>query len=175
MLLVQCYIPDIHFEELQESITVSGHLIPIKYFIDHLVICTICISSQLYENHNSLHICVPIRPFFMANGKTKNKKQQKCENFVAAKKVEKNCRWPFMGWRKEKKKSGEYTGSTPTFSATYHAARREVQVCMLITHCRVWINRVRLPVLLVVNSTRKNKISLSSFVPENLVWRDRVV
>ena len=37
---------------------------------------------------------------------------------------------------------------------------------------RVWINRVRLPVLLVVSSTGKRNISLSAFVPENLVSRD---
>ena len=42
-------------------------------------------------------------------------------------------------------------------------------------YSRVWINRVRLPVLLVVNWTEKNKISLSSSAPENLVSRVRVV
>ena len=75
----------------------------------------------------------------------------------------------------EKKKSGEYTGSTPAFSATHHASQKEVQVCTLITHSRVWINRVRSPVLLVVNWTGKINISPSSFAPENLVSRDRVV
>ena len=38
-----------------------------------------------------------------------------------------------MGWRRKKKNSGEYTGSTPAFPATHHAAQREVRVCMLIT------------------------------------------
>ena len=81
----------------------------------------------------------------------KNKKLQKCGNSVAEKNVEKNCRWPFMGWRKKIKNSGEYTGLTSAFSAAHHVAQREVQVCTLITHSRVWINLVRLPVLLVVN------------------------
>ena len=36
---------------------------------------------------------------------------------------------------------------------------------------RVWINRVRLPILLVVSTTVKINISLSAFVPENLVSR----
>ena len=35
-----------------------------------------------------------------------------------------------------------------------------------------WINRVRLPVLHVVSCTGKMNISLSAFVPENLVSRD---
>ena len=38
---------------------------------------------------------------------------------------------------------------------------------------RVWINWVRLPILLVVSWTRKMNISLSAFAPENLVSRDR--
>ena len=44
----------------------------------------------------------------------------------------------------------------------------------MVTHiARVWINRVRLPILLVVSSTGKiNIISLSAFAPENLVSRD---
>ena len=37
---------------------------------------------------------------------------------------------------------------------------------------RVWINRVRLPILLVVSWTGKMNIPLSAFVPENLVSRD---
>ena len=37
---------------------------------------------------------------------------------------------------------------------------------------RVWINRVRLPILLVVSWTGKMNISLSPFAPENLVSRD---
>ena len=40
----------------------------------------------------------------------------------------------------------------------------------MVTHiARVWINRVRLPVLHVVSWTGKMNISLSVFVPENLV------
>ena len=37
---------------------------------------------------------------------------------------------------------------------------------------RVWINRVRLPILHVVSWTRKVNIALSAFAPENLVSRD---
>ena len=43
----------------------------------------------------------------------------------------------------------------------------------MVTHiARVWINRARLPILHVVSSTGKINISLSAFVPENLVSRD---
>ena len=43
----------------------------------------------------------------------------------------------------------------------------------VVTHiARVWINRVRLPILLVVSWAGKMNISLSSFAPENLVSRD---
>ena len=45
-------------------------------------------------------------------------------------------------------------------------------VCIVITYNRVWINRVRLPILLVVSWTGKNNIPLSPCVPENLVSRD---
>ena len=47
-------------------------------------------------------------------------------------------------------------------------------VCMVITYSRVWINRVRLPILLVVSwGTGKMNIPLSPCVPaENLVSRD---
>ena len=46
----------------------------------------------------------------------------------------------FYEMEEKKNNSGEYTGSTPAFSATHHAAQREVQVistwyvCTLITH-----------------------------------------
>ena len=43
---------------------------------------------------------------------------------------------------------------------------------MVITYSRVWINRVRLPILLVVRWTGKMNIPLSPCVPENLVLRD---
>ena len=51
-------------------------------------------------------------------------------------------------------------------------------VCMYVYECIVShtysksINRVRLPILLVVSSTGKVNISLSAFAPENLVPRD---
>ena len=43
---------------------------------------------------------------------------------------------------------------------------------MVIHIARVRINRVRLPILLVVSSTGKMNISPSPFAPENLVSRD---
>ena len=43
---------------------------------------------------------------------------------------------------------------------------------MVITYSRVWINQVRLPILLVVSGTGKMHIPLSPCVPENLVSRD---
>ena len=46
-------------------------------------------------------------------------------------------------------------------------------VCnMVITYSRVWINRVRLTILLVVSLTGKTNIPLSPYAPENLVSRD---
>ena len=45
--------------------------------------------------------------------------------------------------------------------------------CMATHIARVWINRITLPILLVVGYTEKMNISLSPFAPENLVTRDR--
>ena len=45
-------------------------------------------------------------------------------------------------------------------------------ICMVITYSRVWMNGVRLPILLVVSSTGKMNVPLSPCVPENLVSRD---
>ena len=45
-------------------------------------------------------------------------------------------------------------------------------VCMVTYIARVWINRVRLSILLVVSGTGEMNIPLSTFVPENLVSRD---
>ena len=43
----------------------------------------------------------------------------------------------------------------------------------MVTHiARPWINRVRLPILLVVSSKEKMNISLSAFAPVNLVSGD---
>ena len=44
-------------------------------------------------------------------------------------------------------------------------------VCMALTHSKVWINRVRLPILLVVRLTGKMNNSLSPFAPDNLALR----
>ena len=57
-----------------------------------------------------------------------------------------------------------------TTTTTYHTT--SMYVCMVITYSRVWINRVRLPILLVVSSTGKMNIPLSPCVHENLVSRD---
>ena len=46
-------------------------------------------------------------------------------------------------------------------------------VCMAITyHSIVWINQVRLPILIMVSCTGKMIISLPPFAPENLVSQD---
>ena len=46
-------------------------------------------------------------------------------------------------------------------------------VCCMVTHiARVWINRVRLPILHGVSWIGKMNVSLSPFAPENLVSRD---
>ena len=45
-------------------------------------------------------------------------------------------------------------------------------VCMVIIYSRVWINRVRLPILLVVSWAREINIPLSPCVPVNLVSGD---
>ena len=42
----------------------------------------------------------------------------------------------------------------------------------LVSVARVWINRVRLSILLVVSSTGKSSISLSAFAPENMASGD---
>ena len=42
-------------------------------------------------------------------------------------------------------------------------------VCMTTHIARVWINRIRLPILHVVSRTRKMNLSLSAFAPEKLV------
>ena len=53
------------------------------------------------------------------------------------------------------------------------SAAASIYICMLVTHiARVWINRVWLPILLVVSWTGKMNISLSAFAPENLVSRE---
>ena len=46
-------------------------------------------------------------------------------------------------------------------------------ICVVMTYSRVWTNRVKLPILLVVNWTEKMNTSLPQFAPENLVSWDR--
>ena len=43
---------------------------------------------------------------------------------------------------------------------------------MVVTYSRVWIDRVRLTILLVVSWTRKMNISLSPLAPESLIFRE---
>ena len=65
------------------------------------------------------------------------------------------------------------TGRGVTTAVIYGMVYGVVYVCMVITCNSVWINRVRLPILLVVSWTGKMNISLSLFAPEILVSRDR--
>ena len=65
----------------------------------------------------------------------------------------------------------------PCSSPGYPSWQLLNHVCMYVwlSHiARAWINRVRLPILLVVSSTGTMNISLSPFAPENLASRDRV-
>ena len=52
------------------------------------------------------------------------------------------------------------------------SCQRDVWSCMVTHIARVWINWVMLPILLVVSWRGRINISLSAFVPENLVSRD---
>ena len=45
-------------------------------------------------------------------------------------------------------------------------------LCMVTHIARVWIKRVRSPILLVISRTEKINVSLSAFAPGNLVSRD---
>ena len=45
-------------------------------------------------------------------------------------------------------------------------------VCKVIAYNRVWINRVKLPILLVISGTGKMIFFLSPFAPDILVPRD---
>ena len=61
----------------------------------------------------------------------------------------------------------------PSMYFTVCTSTSNMYVCMYgHTHSKVWINRVRLPILLVVSWTGKMNISLAAFAPENLVLRD---
>ena len=62
---------------------------------------------------------------------------------------------------------------TLSSSRTYVVACRVMYACTVSTFSRVWINRVWLPILLVVSRTGKKKIlSPYLYAPENLVSRD---
>ena len=62
----------------------------------------------------------------------------------------------------------------PLTQVYFHRGTRlkTMYYCMVTDIARIWINRVRLPILLVVSWTGKVNIPLSAFVPENLVSRD---
>ena len=79
-----------------------------------------------------------------------------------------------------KNKTKHATGSQTNLGVHAHAPLEVngdrgdyVYACLVITYTssRVWSNRVRLPILLVVGRTGK-LFSLSPFAPENLVSRD---
>ena len=64
-------------------------------------------------------------------------------------------------------------GIDDTCYERFMCVRVYVCICWSSHRARVvWINRVRLPILLVVSWTGKNNTSLSAFAPENLVSRD---
>ena len=76
--------------------------------------------------------------------------------------------------------NASYSGRTPRTKKIY-ASRFpypflvhyvHMYVCMVTHIGRIWINRVRLPILLVFSLTGKLDIYRSAFVPENLVSRD---
>ena len=52
---------------------------------------------------------------------------------------------------------------------------KHMYVCIYNIYIYIWINRVRLPILLVVSRTGEIKISLSPFAPDKLVSRDEFV
>ena len=47
-----------------------------------------------------------------------------------------------------------------------------VYVCMVIIYSRIWINQVRLPILLVIRSTGKRNITLPPFAPNILASQE---
>ena len=71
----------------------------------------------------------------------------------------------------EKLESGCSTIQARTGTFTHYESVLRI-MCMIITYNRVWINQVRLPILLVVSWTGKINFSLSPFAPKNLVSRD---
>ena len=73
----------------------------------------------------------------------------------------KRRKWVVMSWN--------YWNNTP--KRTVYA--EGVCVCVVITFSRLDVNRVWLPILLVVSWTRKTEFFLSPFAPESLVSRVR--
>ena len=69
-------------------------------------------------------------------------------------------------------RDGDWGNPFPLFSPFKEGLVLNMYVCMVITYSRVWINRVRLPILLVVSWTGKMYGPLSPYVLENLVSRD---
>ena len=72
----------------------------------------------------------------------------------------------------KKQKNEEKKRHTSYFVTASGCRSAWMDVRMVITYSRVLINRVRLPILLVVSCTGKMNIPLSPYVPENLVSRD---
>ena len=75
-------------------------------------------------------------------------------------------------------KTSDQTRQSRHYVCIYLCMYIFVYVCMYVCmyvhtyNKSIWINRVRLPILLVVSRTGKIYISLSAFAPENLVSRD---
>ena len=117
------------------------------------------IKRKSSGTHNFWHKIKSRACYFIWQTKKLKLKLQNCGNSVAKKNVGQSWSWPFVGWRqKERKKSGECIGYTPAFSAAHHAAymhmmgnKGRYMYGYHIYSSRVWINRVRLPILLVVS------------------------
>ena len=98
---------------------------------------------------------------------------------MAGRKNVKTCRWEHSRLQKqnlfmalqyvEYKYCTEDDAGTPILSITHMYG---IYVWSSHTYSSVWINRVRLSILLVVSWTGKMNICLSPCVPENLVSRD---
>ena len=92
--------PTTHYTNTCVKLTIVTHL----SFSERLAIANLSFKVILYGKRQ--------------NQKNKNTKRG---NSVAKKNMGRNCKRPSL-WDSEKKKSGEYTGSTPAFSAAHHAA-----------------------------------------------------
>ena len=103
------------------------------------------------------------------DGRKKNRQQENRETTkIGSAKEELD---PFPQWQQQGRSATADSAQRPN-----HSSKEVILVCIdvcMVTHIAgVWINRVRLPILLVVSLTGKMNISLYPFAPENLVSRD---